>query len=333
MTNNDEIQQLKEFSLKIQLLRERISKVIVGQDQIVQELIITLIAQGHLLLVGVPGLAKTLLISTVAQLFDLRFNRVQFTPDLMPSDIIGTEVLEKKGDEKSFRFIRGPVFCNLLLADEINRTPPKTQSALLQAMQEYRISYSGVTYPLDKPFFVLATQNPIELEGTYPLPEAQLDRFLLNSVVSYPSFEEEVEIMKRTTGDEITALEPILLKDDILNIQALVRRIPVSDFVIEYATRIVTGSRPDCNKEDNMIKNYVSWGAGPRATQSLILSSKALAAIRGKTFVEIDEIKTMAYSVLRHRILLNFSADSENIRVEDIISHLLQIKFQSNHAN
>ncbi len=309
--------------------RERIlgeiRKVIVGQETVVDELLIALFAGGHCLLVGVPGLAKTLLISSVAKVLDLSFSRIQFTPDLMPSDITGTEILEEDSStgKRLFKFIRGPVFANIILADEINRTPPKTQAALLQAMQEKEVTAGGETYGLALPFFVLATQNPIELEGTYPLPEAQLDRFMFNIRVDYPSRDEEIEIVRRTTGGDEAEPQVILKAEDIQTYQSLVRRIPVSDYVAEYAVRLVRATRPEDGAPE-FVKNYVAWGAGPRASQYTILGAKARAALRGEPTPTHDDIQAVAPVVLRHRIVTNFNAEAEGVSTDEVISRLLK---------
>ena len=303
-----------------------IGKVIIGQREVVEQTRICLLAHGHGLLVGVPGLAKTLLINTVARVLELSFNRVQFTPDLMPSDITGTEIIDE--DEASsrrvFRFVPGPVFANVVLADEINRTPPKTQAALLQAMQEYKVTVSGRTYDLPAPFFVLATQNPIELEGTYPFPEAQLDRFMFSIYVGYPTLEEEREIVKSTTSAYVPDLERVLSAADISALQALVRRVPVADEVLDYAVRLVSASRPDSDRAPKFIKDWVSWGAGPRASQYLVLGAKTRALLDGRYTPAVDDIKAIAQPVLRHRLVTNFTAEAENVRTPDIVKRLLE---------
>jgi MoxR-like ATPase len=303
-----------------------VSKVIVGQEKVLDELLIALFSQGHCLFVGVPGLAKTLLVNTLARVLDLEFKRVQFTPDLMPSDITGTDILEEDPvtKQRTFKFIKGPIFCNILLADEINRTPPKTQAALLQAMQEYKVSAGGTTYPLSLPFFVLATQNPIEQEGTYPLPEAELDRFMLNIYVHYPQLEEEMQIVKRTTSDLDPQVEVVLNAAEILALQRMVRRVPCSDYVISYAVRLVRNSRPTEPTAFDFIKNWVDWGAGPRASQYLILGGKARAILRGRYAVSTEDIRAIAPSVLRHRIVTNFKAEAEGISSLDIIQKLIE---------
>jgi len=319
----EEQELLAKFADNYAKLREQISRVIIGQESVIEELLTALFAGGHCLLVGVPGLAKTLLVSTVAQSLNLKFARIQFTPDLMPSDITGTDVLEEDATtgKRVFRFIQGPVFANVVLADEINRTPPKTQSALLQAMQEYKVTVSGKTYELEAPFFVLATQNPIELEGTYPLPEAQLDRFMFNIKVDYPSEEEEFEIVDTTTSREAATPVNVLSADDIVNIQRLIRRVPVSEHVLKYAVKLVRTSR-DENLDD--IGGYLSWGAGPRAGQYLILGSKARAIMMGRTTCDIEDVRAVAYPVLRHRLVTNFRAEADGVTADDLIGRLLE---------
>ena len=306
-------------------IEAEVAKVIVGQKEVVEQVLICLLAHGHALLIGVPGLAKTLLVNTLAQVLDLSFNRVQFTPDLMPSDITGTEIIEDDPDTKMrrFRFVPGPIFANVVLADEINRTPPKTQAALLQAMQEYRVTVAGKTYQLPAPFFVLATQNPIELEGTYPLPEAQLDRFMFSIVVDYPSAEEEKEIVKSTTSAYTPMLDRVLSAADISALQELVRRVPVADEVVDYAVRLVALSRPRHPQAPNFVREWVSWGAGPRASQYLILAAKTRAILAGFYTPTVDDVKTCALPVLRHRIVTSFAAEAENVRSEDVIARLL----------
>ena len=303
-----------------------ISKKVIGQRDILDYLLIALLARGHSLLVGVPGLAKTLIIKSLAEILDLTFQRIQFTPDLMPSDITGTELIDidMNTNQRSFRFYRGPVFANIVLADEINRTPPKTQSALLQAMQEYKVTTGGKTYDLGEPFFVLATQNPIEQEGTYPLPEAQLDRFMFNLNIEYPSNDEEIAIVRDTTTVESSTLEAIISKIDILAYQDLVRRVPVSDNLVEYAVKLVSSTRPKSNFAPDFIKDSISWGAGPRASQYLILGAKAKAILDGRPSPNINDIKSLALPVLKHRVLTNFNAESEGIKIEDILKQLIK---------
>lgn len=306
-------------------VRREIAKVIVGQDDIIEQLLISLIARGHCLLIGVPGLAKTLLIQTLAEALDLTFSRIQFTPDLMPSDITGTEVIQENRStgEKEFRFVKGPIFGNIVLADEINRTPPKTQAALLESMQEHRVTAAGHTYHLPEPFFVLATQNPIEQEGTYPLPEAQLDRFMFNLWVDYPSFQEEVEIVKRTTAGAQEKPQVVLNADQLLAAQELVRRVPVPDNVVEYAVRLVATTRVRQDGAPQFIKDFLSYGAGPRASQYLILGAKTRAVLQGRFSPEIDDVRAVAVPVLRHRIVTNFNAEAEGISSGQIVERLL----------
>lgn len=303
----------------------QLSRRIVGQAQVIEELLIGLLSGGHILLIGVPGLAKTLIVSTLAEALDLKFSRIQFTPDLMPSDITGTEILQddRSTGQRFFRFVKGPIFANIILADEINRTPPKTQAALLQAMQEHEVTVGDTTYKLPEPFFVLATQNPIEQEGTYPLPEAQLDRFMFNVNIDYPSSQQEVEIVKRTTGAKIADIEPVLDSDDIVSLQELVRRVPVSDRLVEYAVRISDVSRPKRSKLD-FVKKYVRWGAGPRASQYMILGAKTRAILHGRLTPDIADVKAVAHPVLRHRIITSFNAEAEGITTDDIIKHILE---------
>jgi len=306
-------------------LRSEIGKVIVGQDEIIEGIFVSLICRGHVLLVGVPGLAKTLLIRTLSEAVELSFGRLQFTPDLMPSDITGTEIIEEdvSTGRRQFKFVRGPVFANVILADEINRTPPKTQAALLEAMQEHHVTAAGETYALPEPFFVLATQNPIEQEGTYPLPEAQLDRFMLNLWLDYPSFDEETEIVRSTTGASDNVVECVMKADDLSRFQELVRAMPVTDHVIEYAVGLVTRTRPENDSAPEHIKKYLNYGAGPRASQYLILGAKAAAALDGRLTPLVSDVDRMAIPVLRHRIVTNFNAEAENVSAVDIISRLL----------
>lgn len=309
---------------KDQILRE-IGKVFIGQTTVVEEVLYALFARGHVLLIGVPGLGKTLLVNSLAQLLALKFRRIQFTPDLMPSDIVGTEILEEDQAtrERRFKFVEGPLFTQILLADEINRTPPKTQAALLQAMQERAVTSSGTTYKLIEPFFVLATQNPIEQEGTYPLPEAQLDRFMFNIRIMYPPTEEEVQMVKSTTTAADQQLTPVLDQKRILELHDIVRRVPVSDRVIRYAVAIAEATRPNLPKSPDFVNEYVTWGAGPRASQYLIMGSKARAVLHGRYYVACEDIKALAFAVLRHRIMLNFNAEAEGITSDTIISRLL----------
>ena len=307
-------------------LRTEIAKVIVGQDAVVEHLLIALLARGHCLLVGVPGLAKTLLIRTLAQVLDLKFNRIQFTPDLMPSDITGTEIIEDQPGTgtKSFRFVHGPVFANIVLADEINRTPPKTQAALLEAMQEHRVTAAGTTYTLAEPFFVLATQNPIEQEGTYPLPEAQLDRFMFNLWLEYPLEEEEVQIVKSTTSLHVPAPRHVLTGAQIGAFQDLVRRVPVADHVIEYAVRLVRASRPRTTQAPQFVQDWIRWGAGPRASQYLILGAKTRALLAGRHTPDIDDVRTLAGPTLRHRLVTNFNAEADGVTTIEIVERLVR---------
>ncbi|MBK7141870.1 MAG: MoxR family ATPase [bacterium] len=308
-----------------QITRE-IGKVIIGQDKVVEQLIISLLSSGHCLLVGVPGLAKTLLISTLARVFNLKFNRIQFTPDLMPSDITGTEIIEDDhaSGKRSFRFVKGPVFANIILADEINRTPPKTQAALLQAMQEHEVTAAGQTYKLDEPFFVLATQNPIEQEGTYPLPEAQLDRFMFNVFVDYPSEQEEKDIVKSTTAVHQVDLQKVLSAEDIVTFQRLVRRVPVSDHLVEYAVQLVRATRPKEGTAPEFVKNWVNWGAGPRASQYLILAAKTKAILEGRPTPGPEDVRFAAYPVLRHRIVTSFNAEADGVDTMEVIKRILE---------
>ena len=301
-------------------LRKEISKIIIGQDDAVNYVLLSIFCGGHSLLIGVPGLAKTLLVNTVSQVLGLEFKRIQFTPDLMPSDILGSEILD---ETKQFKFVKGPVFSNIILADEINRTPPKTQAALLEAMQEKSVTISGVQYTLDLPFFVLATQNPIEQEGTYPLPEAQLDRFMFSIELDYPSFEEEVQVVKSTTGANDSSISSVLSAQQITEIQNLVRKVPVADNVVEYTVKLVGKTRPKSKEASDYVKNYLDWGAGPRASQNLILAAKAHAAIQGKYSPDIENVKAVAVPILSHRIVKNYKAEAEGISVTDIITTLL----------
>jgi MoxR-like ATPase len=305
-------------------VREQLSRIIVGQTEVVDQMLIALFARGHCLLVGVPGLAKTLLISSLAEILDLKFSRIQFTPDLMPSDITGTDILQEDPvkKERSFRFAPGPIFGNVVLADEINRTPPKTQAALLQAMQEHRVTVSGKTYPLPPPFFVLATQNPIEQEGTYPLPEAQLDRFFFQINISYPSEEEEREILRQTTGAHEPRLEKILDAEEILRLQEIVRKVPVADNVIEKTVLLVRRTRPQEPSAPAFIKDFVSWGAGPRACQALVLGAKVRAVLQGRFAVSWEDVEALIHPVLRHRVLPSFRAEAEGVRIDDLLQRL-----------
>ena len=320
-----EIAEIEEFAAKRDTMLGEIRKVIIGQDRVVEEVLIALFARGHCLLVGVPGLAKTLLISTLAEILDLEFNRIQFTPDLMPSDITGTDILQEDPStgRRQFQFLKGPIFTNILLADEINRTPPKTQAALLQSMQEYKVTAGGTTFPLDLPFFVLATQNPIEQEGTYPLPEAQLDRFMLNIEIGYPDFDDEVQIVLQTTSNEKPSPRKVMEGAAILRYQELVRRVPVSPFVVSYAVALSQNSRPQNDDAPQFVRDYVEWGAGPRASQYLILGAKARTILQGRYAVSIEDIQALAPSVLRHRVVPNYKAQGEGLSSVDIIQRLL----------
>jgi len=322
---HDDIQAVQELNEAYRLITEQLQRVIVGQQQVIEELLVAMFARGHCLLVGVPGLAKTLMIRTLADALSLEFRRIQFTPDLMPSDITGTEVIQedKLSGTRELRFLKGPIFGNVILADEINRTPPKTQAALLEAMQEYQITAGGTRHRLSEPFFVLATQNPIEHEGTYPLPEAQLDRFMFNTYVDYPGEQEEFEIVKRTTADLSPQVTPTLSGPRILALQKIVRRVPVADHVVRYALRLVRLSRPEKDGAPDFIREYVSWGAGPRASQYLVLGAKARAVLYGRFYAGTDDIRAVAFPVLRHRILTNFNAEAEGIKPDDIIRRLL----------
>ncbi len=314
-----EVEAVDAFSKKYTELKNEIAKVIIGQDDVVRDVLISIFSRGHALLVGVPGLAKTLLVNTIAQTLGLHYKRIQFTPDLMPSDIIGSEILNEK---REFKFIQGPIFSNIILADEINRTPPKTQSALLEAMQEHSVTVGRTSYKLDEPFFVLATQNPIEQEGTYPLPEAQLDRFMFNVILDYPSYDEEIEVVKATTGFSSNTPETVLSAEEILFFQDLVRKIPVTDNVYEYAVKLVAKTRPGTTMALQITNDYISWGAGPRASQYLIIGAKCHAAIHGKYAPDIEDVNAVAPQILRHRLVRNYKAVAEGISMEHIISEL-----------
>jgi MoxR-like ATPase len=322
----DDLQAVKALNDSYSRLTSEIGKIIIGQNDIIEQIIIAMLAQGHCLLVGVPGLAKTLLIKTLAEVIDLKFSRVQFTPDLMPSDITGTEIIEEDHStgNKAFRFIKGPVFANIVLADEINRTPPKTQAALLEAMQEHSVTAAGVRYALEEPFFVLATQNPIEQEGTYPLPEAQLDRFMFNLWLDYPSRAEEELIVKNTTSPLAAKLDIVLSGEDIVRYQELVRRVPVADNVIKFAVDLVTRTRPTEESSPQFIKDWLRWGAGPRASQYLILGAKTRAILSGRPMPDIDDVRAVARPVLRHRLVTNFSAEADGVSAVEIIDRLLK---------
>lgn len=316
----NEVAAAEALKAAYEKLKAEISKVIIGQDEVVKLVLTSIFCQGHSLLVGVPGLAKTLLIKTISSALNLSFNRIQFTPDLMPSDIIGAETLD---NERNFKFIKGPVFANIILADEINRTPPKTQSALLEAMQEYSVTIAGEHHDLDMPFFVLATQNPIEQEGTYPLPEAQLDRFMFNILLDYPTYNQEVEIVKSTTGASLTEIDKVISKEEIIEFQKLIRKVPVADNVIEYAVKLVQKTRPGTETVAEIAESYLEWGAGPRGSQYLITGAKFNALISGKFSPDIEDVKSIAKPTLRHRILRNFKAEAESVTVDYIIEQLL----------
>ena len=326
MNKMTDIKLVKRLTESRDRFNMEISKRIVGQQEIIDHILIALLCRGHTLLVGVPGLAKTLLIKSIAELLDLNFSRIQFTPDLMPSDITGTEIIEEDHNtgKREFRFFKGPVFGNIILADEINRTPPKTQAALLEAMQEHNVTTAGQTYILEEPFFVLATQNPIEQEGTYPLPEAQLDRFMFNIKIDYPDHEEEVAIVKSTTSGIDNELNIIIDRGDLLLYQDLVRRVPIADNVIEYAVDLVSKTRPQSDRAFAAVSGWIEWGAGPRASQYLVLGAKAKAVLDGRPAPEIDDIKAMARPVLRHRLITNFNAEAEGLSTDDILSILLE---------
>lgn len=317
---NSDAEAIDSLVIKYEQLKKEISKVIVGQEDVVDKVLIAILSNGHSLLVGVPGLAKTLLVNTISDVLGLSFNRIQFTPDLMPSDIVGSEILD---ESRNFKFVKGPLFSHIILADEINRTPPKTQSALLEAMQERAVTAAGSTYTLEKPFFVLATQNPIEQEGTYPLPEAQLDRFMFNIWVDYPSYQEELAIVKATTSPSEVQVNKVLSGEEILFYQNLIRKIPVADNVLEYAVSLVSKTRPNSSHSNEMVNKYLSWGAGPRASQYLIIGAKTHAAIHGKYSPDIEDVQAVAESILRHRIVRNYMAEAERYSVERIISELL----------
>ncbi|MCW3090260.1 MAG: family ATPase [Ferruginibacter sp.] len=311
---------------RLSQLKKEIQKIIIGQDEVLDEILVALLAGGHCLLEGVPGLAKTLMVKTMSQALDLSFRRIQFTPDLMPTDIVGTEILEEDHvtGRRFFKFNKGPLFANIILADEINRTPPKTQSALLEAMQEFEVTYGGQTYPLDRPFFILATQNPIEQAGTYPLPEAQLDRFLLYIKIGYPGEAEEIAILNSTTGNQRPTIEPVIGAAEILQLQKLVRDVNISGDMVQYVSNLVRATRPETSSVA-YVKEWVRWGAGPRAGQSLILTAKARALFKGRYAVIMEDLHAMAYPVLRHRVLMNFKADAENIITDDVTATLIKI--------
>jgi MoxR-like ATPase len=317
---NSDVEAVDQLVKHYEALRKEISKVIVGQDETVKNVLISIFSNGHCLLVGVPGLAKTLLVNTIADVLGLSFNRIQFTPDLMPSDIIGSEILD---ENRQFKFIKGPLFANIVLADEINRTPPKTQAALLEAMQERSVTTAGTTFPLDQPFFVLATQNPIEQEGTYPLPEAQLDRFMFNVWVDYPSFEEEIAVVRGTTSNTKAKVNKVITGEEIRAYQDLIRRIPVPDNVMEYAVKLASKTRPGRDMAPEMVNKYISWGAGPRASQYLVVGAKCHAVLSGKYSPDIEDVQAVALPILRHRIVRNYKAEAEGYSLERIIAELM----------
>lgn len=321
-----EIEAVERISKAFRAIKAEAGKVIVGQDEVLEQLLIAIFARGHCLLVGVPGLAKTLMIRTVADALSLSFSRIQFTPDLMPSDITGTEVISenKSTGERQFKFLRGPIFANLVLADEINRTPPKTQAALLEAMQEHQVTVGGHRHHLEQPFFVLATQNPIEQEGTYPLPEAQLDRFMFQVLVEYPSEEDEFHIVRATTADHVPSIQKVFDAEHVLELQRIVRRVPVADHVIRFAMRLARATRPDRAVKSDVLKNYISWGAGPRASQFLILGAKTRAVLYGRYFASSDDVRAVARPVLRHRIITNFNAEADGITPDIIVDRLIK---------
>jgi MoxR-like ATPase len=327
LDENADLESIEFLKKARQSLTQEIGQVIIGQQEVIEQLLMALFSKGHCLLIGVPGLAKTLLISTLASILDLKFNRIQFTPDLMPSDIIGTDIIQedRTTSERNFRFLPGPVFANVVLADEINRTPPKTQAALLQAMQEYKVSIGGKTYDLDLPFFVLATQNPIEFEGTYPLPEAQLDRFMFNIQVDYPKQEEEIEIVLSTTSAREPVLNPVMSGTDVLRIQEIIRKVPAAEHVVKYAVELVRSTRPHDGSCPDSIKKLISWGAGPRASQYLVLGAKSRAVIHGRYHISCEDIRAVAKPVLRHRVLTSFTAEADGISSLNIIDELLNI--------
>tara|TARA_Y100000994_G_C15694597_1_gene442869 strand:- start:1589 stop:2557 length:969 start_codon:yes stop_codon:yes gene_type:complete len=320
----DNVKVLEKINNQKNQFYSEISKIIVGQDEVIEHIFIALLCRGHILLQGVPGLGKTLIIKTISEILELNFNRIQFTPDLMPSDITGTEIISQNAESgnRELKFIKGPIFSNIILADEINRTPPKTQSALLEAMQENRVTTGGTTYNIEEPFFVLATQNPIEQEGTYPLPEAQLDRFMFNVLIDYPSIEEEEAIVKSNTSQSNNQLNAIITKDDLLSFQNLVMNVPISDNVINYAVNFVHSTRPSKNSPD-ITNKYIQWGAGPRASSYLILAAKAKAILNGKATPDIDDVKSVIKSVLRHRINMNFNAEAEGIKIDSLLEQLM----------
>ena len=317
---SNEVKAIDDFVVKYNEFKNEIAKVIVGQDAVVQQVLISIFCNGHCLLVGVPGLAKTLLVQTISDSLGLNFNRIQFTPDLMPSDIVGAEILD---ENRNFKFVKGPLFANIILADEINRTPPKTQSALLEAMQERSVTNAGSRYELDKPFFVLATQNPIEQEGTYPLPEAQLDRFMFNVILDYPTYEEELQIVKQTTVKNEVTLNTIMSAEQIMECQQVITKLPVTDNLLQYAVSLVAKTRPKSEKAPEVVKQYIEWGAGPRASQFMLMAAKCHAAINGKYAPDIEDVKAVAKPILRHRIVMNYKAEAEGMSVDQIIESIL----------
>jgi len=317
---SNEVKAIDDFVVKYNEFKNEIAKVIVGQDAVIQQVLISIFCNGHCLLVGVPGLAKTLLVQTISDSLGLNFNRIQFTPDLMPSDIVGAEILD---ENRNFKFVKGPLFANIILADEINRTPPKTQSALLEAMQERSVTNAGTRYELDKPFFVLATQNPIEQEGTYPLPEAQLDRFMFNVILDYPTYEEELQIVKQTTVKNDIILNTIMSAEQIMECQEVITKLPVTDNVLQYVVSLVAKTRPNSDKSAEVVKQYIEWGAGPRASQFMLMAAKCHAAINGKYAPDIEDVKAVAKPILRHRIVMNYKAEAEGMSVDQIIESIL----------
>jgi len=325
VAENHDVEEVSHFRDACDQLLEQLGHVIVGQEQVIEEVLIAMFSRGHCLLEGVPGLAKTLLVRTLAQVLSLNFHRIQFTPDLMPSDITGTEILreDRASGKREFEFVRGPLFANVVLADEINRTPPKTQAALLEAMQEHRVTAGGKEYTLSEPFLVLATQNPIEQEGTYPLPEAQLDRFMFHVQVDYPEFDEEIEVVRRTTADREFDIRKVLSAEDIVHLQGLVYRIPVPEHVFKYAVTLVRKTRKKYPDTPDYVRNWVAWGAGPRASQYLVLGAKARSILQGRGYASVEDIKAVAAPVLRHRILLNFNAEAEGVTSDDVVNRLL----------
>ena len=322
MNFSNDVEAVKNLRQAHERLSNEIKKVIIGQDDVVKEVLITIFSRGHCLLIGVPGLAKTLLVTTIANSLGLKYKRIQFTPDLMPSDIIGTEVLD---ENRQFKFVKGPIFANFILADEINRTPPKTQAALLEAMQERSVTAAGQHFNLDNPFFVLATQNPIEQEGTYPLPEAQLDRFMFNTILDYPKFEDEINIVRATTSEITVNVEKVLTAEDIIFYQDLIRKVPVNDNVLKYAVNLTSSTRPGKENANDFASKYINWGAGPRASQFLIIGAKTLSVLNGKFSPDIEDVKAIAHPILRHRLIKNYKAEAEGITIDNIITELLKV--------